>query len=146
MDNTLKALLAKVWKDAELDLEPGFHEFEETVLVRVSGSVEKKPDQYVAGTTGLPTILTIALLLQKSGVTGPHALKLLKECITEAMANGTNKDTEIAARVKEVQSVVETVKRDLIAKIPKQRRSGRVITKDLQVEVVTDDALAPAAA
>jgi hypothetical protein len=148
MDDTLKALLAKVWKGEPLHLEPGVHEFEETVTVRVSGTVEKKADQYVAATTSLPTILTIALLLQKSGVTGPHALNLLKQCISEAMANGKSKDKEIAAQVKEVEKVVETVKRDLIAKLPKQKRSGRVVTKDLEIEVtpVFEFEVEPAAA
>ena len=149
MDN-IKALLAKVWKNKPLDLEPGIHDFEETVTVRISGTVEKKPDQYVAGTTSLTTILTIALLLQKSGVTGPHALNLLKDCISEAMANGKSKDKEIAAQVKEVEKVVETIKRDLIAKLPKQKRSGRVVTKELEIEVMPvfefEEVLEPAAA
>lgn len=150
MDNNIKGLLAKCWKDELLDLDPGFHHFDEVMTVRVSGTVEKKDDQFVAPTTSLPTILTIALLLQKSGATGPHALNLLKECITEAMTSGTSKDKEIAARVKEVEKAVETVKRDLIAKLPKQKRAGRVITKDLEIEVVPvnelEAAFAPAAA
>ena len=148
MLNEVKALLAKCWKDEALNLDPGFHHFDEVMTVRVSGMVEKKDDQYVAPTTSLPTILTIALLLQKSGATGPHALNLLKECITEAMTSGTSKDKEIAARVKEVEKAVETVKRDLIAKLPKQKRAGRVITKDLDIEVLPvhelDDTLAAA--
>ena len=150
MDNNLQALIAKAWKSEELFLEPGFHEFQETVTVRISGTVEKKPDQHVAPTTSLPTILTIALLLQKSGATGPHALNLLKDCISEAMANGKSKDKEIAAQVQEVEKVVETVKRELIAKLPKQKRSGRVLTKDLEIEVTPvfefEEVLEPAAA
>ena len=82
------------------------------------------------------------------GVTGDHALNLLRESITEAMTTGKSKDKEIAARVKQVEKAVETVKRDLIAKLPKQKRAGRVITKDLEVEVLPvhelDDALAAA--
>lgn len=135
MDN-IKGLLAKCWKDELLDLDPGFHHFDEVLTVRVSGMVEKKDDQYVAPTTSLPTILTLALFWQKCGVTGDHALGLLKEAITEAMNNGKSKDAEIAARVKQVEKAVETVKRDLIAKLPKQKRAGRVVTKKLEVELV----------
>lgn len=134
MDN-IKALLAKCWKDELLDLEPGEHYFDEVMNVRVTGSVEKKDDMYVAPTTSLPTILTLALFWQKSGVTGDHALAMLKEAITEAMTNGSSKGDEIAARVKDVEKAVETVKKDLIAKLPKQRRSGRVITKNVEVTV-----------
>lgn len=147
MDANIKALLSRSWKNEALTLERGSHYIDELLTIRVSGTVVKQSDAMVACTTSLPTILTIALLLQKSGVTGPHALNLLKECLTEAMANGKSKDKEISARVKEVEKVVETVKRDLIAKLPKQKRAGRVITKDLHVEVlpVEEDVLSPAA-
>ena len=48
MDNTLKALLAKAWKDEALDLEPGRHDLDEMIMVRITGSVTKAADQMVA--------------------------------------------------------------------------------------------------
>ena len=134
MDN-IKGLLAKCWKNETLELEPGHHEFDESITIRVTGSIEKMDDQFVAPTTSLPTILTLALFWQKCGVTRDHALNMLKEAVTEAMTNGKDKDTEIAARVKDVEKAVEAIKRDLIAKLPKQKRSGRVVTKNLNIEV-----------
>lgn len=133
--NNLKGLLAKCWKDEALELEQGHHEFDEVLTIRVTGSVEKMSDQFVAPTTSLPTILTLALFWQKCGVTRDHALNMLKEAITEAMTNGKDKDTEIASRMKDVEKAVEAIKRDLIAKLPKQKRSGRVVTKNLSIEV-----------
>ena len=133
--NNIKGLLAKCWKDETLELEPGHHEFDESIKIRVTGSIEKMNDQFVAPTTSLPTILTLALFWQKCGVTRDHALNMLKEAITEAMINGKDKDTEIAARMKDVEKAVEAIKRDLIAKLPKQKRAGRVITKHLTIEV-----------
>ena len=145
MDNT-KALLAKVWKSELLELEPGFHHVDELLTVRVTGTVEKKDDQYIAPTTSVPLILTLALFWQKCGITRDHALNSLREAITEAMNQGKDTDTEIAAHVKDVDQAVKAVKRDLIAKLPKQKRSGQVITKDLEVEVVNvpEDVLAAA--
>ena len=134
MDN-IKGLLAKCWKDETLELEPGHHEFDDTITIRVSGSVQKMNDQFVAPTTSLPTILTLALFWQKCGVTRDHALNMLKEAITEAMINGKDKDTEIASRMKDVEKAVEAIKRDLIAKLPKQKRAGRIVTKNLNIEV-----------
>ena len=61
--DTLKALLAKVWKDEAVDLEPGRHYFDDVVTVRISGSVEKQSDQMVAPTVSIPLILTLALFL-----------------------------------------------------------------------------------
>ena len=134
MDN-LKGLLAKAWKNETLELESGVHNYDDTITIRITGSVQKMDDQFVAPTTSLPTILTLALFWQKCGVTRDHALNMLKEAITEAMTNGKDKDTEIAARVKDVEKAVESIKRDLIAKLPKQKRAGRVVTKNLTVEV-----------
>jgi len=134
MDN-LKGLLAKAWKNETLELESGVHNYDDTITIRITGSVQKMDDQFVAPTTSLPTILTLALFWQKCGVTRDHALNMLREAITEALTSGKNKDTEIAARVKDVEKAVESIKRDLIAKLPKQKRAGRVVTKNLTVEV-----------
>jgi len=147
MDDTLKALVAKVWKNADLELEPGTHFVDETFLVHINGTVVKQNDAMVAPTTSLPLITILALFCEKSGICRDHALRMLKEAIIEAMESGTTtKNAQIKTRMNDVESAVKAIKTDLIAKLPKQRRSGRVITKDLQIEVVTDDALAPAAA
>jgi len=134
MDN-LKGLLAKAWKNETLELESGVHNYDDTITIRITGSVQKMDDQFVAPTTSLPTILTLALFWQKCGVTRDHALNMLREAITEALTSGKDKDTEIAARVKDVEKAVDSIKRDLIAKLPKQKRTGRVVTKNLTVEV-----------
>ena len=134
MDN-LKGLLAKAWKNETLELESGVHNYDDIITIRITGSVQKMDDQFVAPTTSLPTILTLALFWQKCGVTRDHALNMLREAITEALTSGKDKDTEIAARVKDVEKAVDSIKRDLIAKLPKQKRAGRVVTKNLTVEV-----------
>jgi len=142
--NNLKALLAKAWKDEALDLEPGRHEFDEVLSIRVSGSVEKQADQLVAPTTSVPLILTLALFWEKCGITRDHALRLLRAAITEAMTAGSDKNERIEARMKDVEAAVTAVREDLLAKLPKARRSGKVVTKDLRVEVVTEEVLAAA--
>lgn len=150
METTVKALLAKAWKDEDLDLEPGRHYFDETLTVRVSGTVEKQADQLVAPTTSIPLVATLALFWQKCGVTRDHALRLLREAITEAMKDGLDKDERIKAHIKDVDEAVKAVKDDLIAKLPKAKRSGRVITKDLMIELLPaheiEEVLAVAAA
>ena len=147
MDSTLKALLAKAWKDEALDLEPGRHDLDEMVMVRVTGSVTKAADQMVAPTVSIPLITTLSLFWEKAGIARDHALRLLREAITEAMENGKGTDERIEARMKDVATAVEAVKKDLISKLPKQKRAGRVVTKDLEVEVlpVHEDVLTPAA-
>jgi len=147
MDNNLKGLLAKVWKDEALGLDAGRHDFDEVITIRVHGTVEKHGDQMVAPTVSIPLITTLALFWEKAGIARDHALRLLREAILEAMADGADKDERIEARMEDVTKAVEAVKKDLIAKLPKQKRAGRVVTKDLEVEVVPvhEEILTPAA-
>lgn len=145
--DSIKALIAKAWKDEELDLDPGKHYFDDVLTVRVSGSVEKQADQLVAPTTSVPLILTLALFWEKAGIARDHALRMLREAITEAMIEGTDKSERIESRMKDVEAAVKAVKDELIGKLPKARRSGKVVMKDLEVEVlpVADEVLVPAA-
>ena len=148
MDENLKALVAKCWKNELLDLEVGSHYIDEVVTLRISGSVEKQKDAMVAPTTSLPLIPILALFWEKSGIARDHALQLLREAITEAMENGKSKNAQIEAHITDVEKAVKAVKQDLIAKLPKQKRSGRVVTKDLQIAIVPveEDELATAVA
>jgi len=147
MCENVKALVAKAWKDEVLDLETGRHHFDELLTVRVVGTVEKQADQLVAPTTSIPLVATLALFWQKCGVTRDHALRMLREAITEAMKDGLDKDEKIEARIKDVDEAIKAVKDDLIAKLPKAKRAGRVITKDLMIEVIPahEGTLVPAA-
>ena len=149
MCDSLKALLAKVWKDETLELSTGRHHFDEVVTIRVSGTVEKQADQLVAPTASIPLVAALALFWQRSGVTREHAMKALREAITEAMKDGADKDEKIKAHIKDCEAAIKAVKEDL-AKLPKVKRAGRLITKDLQVELLPvveeQDTLAPVAA
>lgn len=145
-DSTVKGLLAKVWKDEEIDLAPGTHYVDEVLTIHVSGSVQRQNDAMVAPTTSLPLIPILALFWEKSGIARDHALRMLREAITEAMEQGKTKGERIEARIKDVETSVKAVKDDLISKLPKQRRSGRLITKDLQITVLSEQARTTAAA
>ena len=84
-DENIKGLLAKAWKDEALDLEPGRYFCDEVLTVRVTGTVEKKDDEFAAPTVSIPLIPTLALFWEKCGVTRDYALLMLREAITEAM-------------------------------------------------------------
>lgn len=133
MDATTKALLAKAFKNEQLGLGVGRHYFDEEFVVRISGSVEKHDDQLVAPTVSIPLVTTLALFFDKCGVTRDHALSMLREAITEAMAENVSEDSKIKERISDVERSIKAVKDELIAKLPKMKRAGRVITKDLDV-------------
>lgn len=137
MTENLKGLLAKTWKDESIDLEPGRYYCDEVLTVRVSGFVEKKDDDFAAPTVSIPLIPTLALFWEKCGITRDHAIRMLREAITEAMLNDVKEDDRIQSHIKDVDAAIKAVRTELIAQLPKMRRSGKVITKDLNVAVMT---------
>lgn len=140
MDSILKALIAKKFKDADLDLDIGRHWIDETVVLRVSGPVERYEDQWIAPTMSIPLIRTVAFFWQRLGVEKDAAMSVLRDAITEAMWAGVNESPSIKSKMDDVAEAVAAVKRDLIGALPKMRRAGRTDVSDLAVSV---NALAP---
>jgi hypothetical protein len=136
MNDNLKGIIAKSWKDEAIDLEPGRYFCDEVLTVRVTGTVEKKDDDFASPTVSIPLIPTLALFWEKCGIARDHALRMLKEAITEAMLDGVKEDDHIQSHIKDVDAAIKAVRTDLINQLPKMRRSGKVITKDLAVTVM----------
>ena len=135
MDSNIKALIVKKFKDAEMDLDVGRHWVAETVVVRVSGAVERHEDQWIAPTISIPLIPTIAFFWDRLGVERDAAMRVLREAITEAMRLQTNESPAIKSRMDDVAEAVAAVKRDLICELPKMRRTGKTDVSDLQVSL-----------
>lgn len=135
MHDKIKGLLAKVWNDEDADLPPGRHYLDETLIVRVRGSVEKAQDQHVTPTVSVPLVTTLALFWEKCGVDRDQALKLLREAITEAMEMGEKEDGRIKQQIDDVSEAIKAVRKELLERLPKMPRSGRTITQDLEVTV-----------
>ena len=135
MDSTIKALIVKKFKDSEMDLDVGRHWVDETVVVRVSGTVERHEDQLIAPTISIPLIPTIAFFWERLGVERDAAMGILRDAITEAMQAQTNESPSIKGKMDDVAEAVAAVKRDLIDELPKMRRAGRTDVSDLKVSV-----------
>jgi len=135
MDSTLQALIVKKFKDADMDLDVGRHWIDETVVVRVSGSVERHEDQWIAPTVSIPLIPTIAFFWDRLGVEKDAAMHVLRDAITETMRLQTNESPAIKSKMDDVAEAVAAVKRDLISELPKMRRAGRTDVSDLRVTV-----------
>ena len=133
--NQIKNLIAKVWGKEKADFEVGRHEVGEVLVVHVRGSVEKHADQLVSPTVSIPLVSTLALFWEKAGLNRDEALSLLREAITEAMDDKVNEDAAIQKRIDDVQEAISAVRKDLIDHLPKMKRSGRLVTKDLDIAV-----------
>jgi hypothetical protein len=135
MNSTLKALIVKKFKDSEADLDVGRHWIDETVVLRVSGTVERHEDQWILPTVSIPLIPTIAFFWERLGVEKEAAMSVLRDAITEAMRANTNESPSIKSKMDDVAEAVAAVKRDLIGELPKMRRAGRTDVTDLRVTV-----------
>ena len=136
LTNTIKSLIAKAWKNEKAAFAPGKHYIEEEFLVRLSGSVEQRPDELAAPTVSIPLIPALALFWEKAGIARGPALQMLKQALLEAMDKGTKEDPSIQERMKDVEAAMKAIRKDLIAELPPMRRSGKLLMKDLDVEIV----------
>jgi hypothetical protein len=96
MDSTIKALIVKKFKDAELELGVGRHNVDETFVVRVVGSVEKHEDQWIAPTISIPLIPVIAFFWNRLGVEQDAAMTSFvtpsrKRCFRRPMSLRTSR-------------------------------------------------------
>jgi hypothetical protein len=136
MNATIKALLAKCWKNEEADLAPGHHHIDEEFVVRINGTVEKCDDEMVAPTVSIPLIAVLALFWEKCGIVREHALAMLRQALQEAMTSKVKEDKQIKERIKDVDEAVKAIRQGLIAGLPKMHREGKVLIDDLQVEIM----------
>jgi hypothetical protein len=111
---------------------------DEVLTIHVNGSVQKQNDAMVAPTTSLPLIPILALLLERAGITRDHSVNLLRDVLTTAINNGQSKSEQIEARMKDVESAIKMVREQILATLPRQRRSGAVKTKDLQITILAN--------
>jgi hypothetical protein len=135
MDATIKALIAKTWKNEDASLTPGRHFIDEEFVVRVTGSVEKLDDELAAPTVSIPLIPALALFWEKCGIVRDKALAMLRESLQEAMTEKVKEDKAIKARINDVDVAVKAIRQELIASLPKMHRKGNVLIDGLQVEV-----------
>jgi hypothetical protein len=135
MDSSIKALIVKKFKDADLNLEVGQHFIDETVVVRISGTVERHEDQWILPTVSIPLIPTIAYFWERMGVDKDAAMGVLRDAIAEAMRAKIDESSSIKSKMDDVAEAVAAVRRDLIRELPKMRRAWRTDVSDLRVTV-----------
>ena len=135
MDNTIQAILGKIWSKNAPDIQPGLTEVHGEYLVRVSGCVEKGPDSEATPTVSIPLISTLAFCFEKLGVDRDSQVAVLRSAICQAMEAEQKEDGAIQARIRHVSEAVEFVKKEILQTLPKMKRQGRLDTRNLRVSV-----------
>lgn len=124
-DNIVCAALIKALESEKVAILPGRYEVNETVQIKIVGTVAKSADTLTKPTTSIPWKLVSALLLEKMGVTRDAASMMIVDAYNEAIE--LQSDDAVAESLKEkLRSVSEAEKRvnEIVASLPKKPKAG----------------------
>lgn len=126
-DLLLTALNACVGKLAKASnpLLPGSYNVDETITIRVAGSVEKGGDEAYTPTISVPVKALAATLLPRLGATREAGIAVLVEAITEALNNGKKADETLRDRMKDADAAFDLVNQRVLASLPPGTRTGK---------------------
>lgn len=122
--------LSKAFKADRDAVAPGTYEID--MLVRVHGSMTVAQDTEKTSTVSIPVKEVLALFVARSGATREASLKLLEECLTDALVKSSTGCGAIS-EMADIDQVFSAQMTKLIASLPKTPVRGAVRTK-LQVE------------
>lgn len=88
----------------------------------VNGVMKVGEDYDTTPTVHIPLKATLAILLQRMGFQRYKALKIISECVTEAILNNEQANNTMPI----IEAMLEEVEKNLIAKLPKAKRKGAV--------------------
>lgn len=137
MTNTITMLALTKWTDkqARKNAAPGEYEIDETV--RVVGTIRIGEDYDTAPTVSLPMLPILALFIQRAGITRECSERLLSEVAAQAIGDDGKVGDAMVADIDGIKATLERVKRNVIAKLPRQQRTGPVKV-NLSVDIVKE--------
>lgn len=128
----MNAVLAKLAK-ANGPLAPGNYAVDETVTIRLAGSVDKAEDEVYTPTIAIPVKAVLGTLLPRLGATREAGMAVLIEAMTEAVNLDVKGDSTLKARMKDVDAAMAQVESVLDALPPKTRTGKTFVDATLAV-------------
>lgn len=125
LNDLTKVALAKLLeKDTKgVVIAPGVHNVDETVVIKLQGTITKGAPVNYTPTVDIPMLTTLALVLEKSGFQRERSKALLVEAMTEALALGEQGSEHVAERVKDIEAAMGHV-REVTEALPKKTKQG----------------------
>lgn len=127
MNNVLlTALNSVVGKLAKANgpILPGSYNVDETVTIRVTGSVEKLEDELYTPTVDIPLKRTMALLLARMGIQREAAKAALVAAMNEALNTIKESNDAIDEYISDVDAAMAHVQ-SVTAALPPKTRTGK---------------------
>lgn len=143
---TMIAIAAQFEKDAKTakPLLPQETEWEldETVTLRVVGTVKKGADNEYIPTASIPIKMALALFIEKMGFMREHAMRLLVEAMNEALTrNDLESNEAIQERMRNIEASMERVQL-MVGRLEPQVRNGSVRVKATVEEIRQEEPVA----
>jgi hypothetical protein len=129
-----KAISKKEIDEARKDFQSG-EEVDIDLVIRVAGKLKRGTAFESKGTSQIPWKVAMALLLKRSGFTGPQTARLLADAIKDAIDMGKDSKTELLKQ-SGVGDALALIDRELFSKLPKIQKNGNITFSALLVEPV----------
>tara|TARA_R100001443_G_scaffold64584_1_gene74092 strand:- start:640 stop:1131 length:492 start_codon:yes stop_codon:yes gene_type:complete len=129
-----KALSKKEIDSARKDFPSG-EEVDIDLVVRVAGKLKRGKAFESKGTSQIPWKVAMALLLKRSGFTGPQTARLLADAIKDSIDMGKDSKTELL-KESGVGDALALIDRELFSKLPKIQKDGNITFSAMLVEPV----------
>jgi mannitol-specific phosphotransferase system IIBC component len=124
----IASILEKETKDFKKEIAPGVYAVDTTISVTIKATVKKgEPSEYTP-TCDIPLKETLALILEKAGFQRENMMKIIVECMKEAMESKTKGNSIIAERLKDIDVAMERVS-TMTEQLPKKSKQGIVTIK-----------------
>ena len=124
MNDAILVALSKLLNNNAPVLAPGTYPVNGEVTLRVQGVVTKGEDSEYTPTVDIPLIPTLALVLEKSGITRERSIALLTEAMQEALALGQRAQGAVCDRITDIETALARV-REVTDALPKKLRAGQ---------------------
>lgn len=119
----LNSVVGKLTK-AGGPVAPGLYNVDETVTIRVAGTVEKLDDEVYTPTVDIPLKRAMALLLHRAGIQREAAKAALVAAMSEALTTGKGSDDAIDEYIADVDAAMAHVV-SVTAALPPKVRTGK---------------------
>lgn len=129
-----KALSSKEISKARKHIDSG-SEVDINLMVKIVGKLKRGDAFESKGTSRVPWKVAIALLLKRSGVTGPDSIRLLADTIQDAVAMKKEARDKLLER-DGVGDALQRVDRELCDKLPKIQKDGNITFESVEVQAV----------
>lgn len=122
-----KGIKSAIVKKASNNIGIGDHNVD--TLIRVKGYIRKGEDNECAPTVSLSMLETMALTLHYAGITREAAMSAIRKAATEALENDSKTKGALLDKYDWIGKEIDTIKKDIISKLPPIVKSGTVTTK-----------------